>query len=226
LTSFYLLNFTVLTSNYFSAVIIPNSNNVSFNFVCSLIYAQKPFLPNQHNFHLIFLIILLLINDIFRQQISPHPNNWKSYIKSYLFSIISHRLVNLFSNFLGCDQVQLIFLLFGFLETTVFLIFLLNLLLLKVNPYAVRCPNFNLLFQLNFTVLTSFYLLNFTVLTSNYFSAAIIPNSNNVSFNFVCSLIYAQNPLLPNQHNFHLIFLIILLLINDIFRQQISPHPN
>jgi len=37
--------------------------------------------------------------------------NWKSYIKSYLFSIIFHRLINLFSSFLGCDQVHLIFLL-------------------------------------------------------------------------------------------------------------------
>jgi len=44
------------------------------------------------------------------------------------------------------------------------------LLFLKVNSCAVFCPNFNLLFQLNFTVLTSFYLLNFTVLTSNSFT--------------------------------------------------------
>ena len=52
------------------------------------------------------------------------------------------------------------------LEITTYFFYLL---FLKVNSCAVFCPNFNLLFQLNFTVLTSFYLLNFTVLISNYF---------------------------------------------------------
>ena len=88
--------------------------------------------------------------------------NLKSYIKSYLFIIIFHRLVNLFSSFLGCDQVHIIFLLDFCLPSHPYQ----NLLLLKLNPYAVCNPNFNLLFQHNFTVFTSFYLLNFTILTS------------------------------------------------------------
>jgi len=74
----------------------------------------NPYEVCNHNFNLLFqrnFTVLTSFYLLYFTVLTFTLINWKSHIKSYLFRIISHLPVNLFSSFLGCDQVHFIFLL-------------------------------------------------------------------------------------------------------------------